>query len=170
MDRYCSECNTTMTPSLVGYLCSNCGNLQRFYTASDSMAQITTLPRIERVTVASSGDAVDSISSLAPDTTPNPVRTTLKRLLIPELSPPHPHQTLAMADELSTKGNDNIGAPLPAIEPLSSSSPAGIGISNTKDSGNSQHSASNYSSNSGWVWIIASLALAILALALYSFS
>ncbi len=168
MDRYCSECNTTMTPSLVGYLCSNCGNLQRFYTASDSMAQITTLPRIERVTVASSGDAVNSAGPLAPDTTPNPVRSTLKRLLVPELSPPHPHQTLAVADELSTKGSDNIGAPLPAIEPLSSSPP--IGIASTKDSGNSQHPASNYNSNSGWVWIIASLALAILALALYSFS
>ncbi len=147
-------------------MCSNCGNLQRFYTSSDSMAQITTLPSIEKVTVASGSYTASSVSPLAPDTTPNPMRSILKRLLVPELSPPHPHQTLAIADEPSMQDNDNIGAPLPAIEPLSSS--PSIGISNTKDSVNSQHSASRHSSNNGWIWIIASLvALAILALALY---
>ena len=44
MDRYCPECNSNMTPSLVGYLCPDCGNVQRFYTMTGTQLKSTAIP------------------------------------------------------------------------------------------------------------------------------
>ena len=96
MDRYCPECNATMTPSLVGYLCSNCGNMQRFHTQTATIS-----PRIE-VLPTSSEDSLDNTAE--PDSKPeakpnNKVKSTLKRLMVPELSPPHHEQLIAEGNQ-----------------------------------------------------------------------
>lgn len=99
MDRYCPECNSTMTPSLVGYLCVNCGHTQRFYSAQESALAMPT------ATFAS-----EPQNNTKPKQRPqaikhnsrpnNKVKSTLKRLMVPELAPPHHH--------LIGDGDDNI--------------------------------------------------------------
>ena len=107
MDRYCPECNSTMTPSLVGYLCPDCGHVQRFYTMTGTQLQSTSLP-IPKATSGADGAAEEklprtddkpkispeSISSNAYDDDSkdrNKVRGTLRRLMVPELPPAHDH-------------------------------------------------------------------------------
>lgn len=102
MDRYCPECNSTMTPSLVGYLCPNCGNMQRFYSQSTTIS-----PRAEIMDTATEEAPTETGQTQTPITTsptkaaevsPNKVRSTLKRLMVPELSPPH-HEQIIAGDE-----------------------------------------------------------------------
>jgi len=98
MDRYCPECNSTMTPSLVGYLCPSCGNMQRFYSQSTTIS-----PRVEVI----DADTAESAAEPSPialtttnitDKSSNKVRSTLKRLMVPELAPPH-HEQIIAADK-----------------------------------------------------------------------
>jgi len=97
MDRYCPECNSNMTPSLVGYLCPDCGNIQRFYTMTGTQLKSTSIPATK-----SAMDRDDSANKVLhtqdpiktqeyDDESRNKVRSTLKRLMIPELAPPHDH-------------------------------------------------------------------------------
>ena len=102
MDRYCPECNSTMTPSLVGYLCSSCGHMQRFYSAEESAMS---LPRPPTTSMQNTEHIKDTTGQ---HTKPkkhhkepkNKVRATLKRLMLPELTSPHTH--------LIGDGDDNI--------------------------------------------------------------
>ena len=108
MDRYCPECNSTMTPSLVGYLCPSCGNLQRFYTQSSTIT-----PRIE-----SNSPNMDQPTIEAPviTNTDNPngssqnrVRAMMRRMMVPELAPPHHEQLISDEDnELQAQKADRI--------------------------------------------------------------
>lgn len=97
MDRYCPECNATMTPSLVGYLCPNCGNMQRFHTQTATIS-----PRIEVLPAGESDDVEDTIKPHedvnSEASSNNKVKSTLKRLMVPELSPPHHEQLIAGGD------------------------------------------------------------------------
>ena len=96
MDRYCPECNSTMTPSLVGYLCANCGHMQRFYSES---ATIQAKP--EAISVNSVDTSDTPVNSSHPQKysdesqANNKVRSTLKRLMVPELAPPHHEQLIS---------------------------------------------------------------------------
>jgi len=96
MDRYCPECNSTMTPSLVGYLCPECGNMQRFYTATSISQPLQTdlpaAPGPENVSMGVSNDNADTPEQ-------KKIRSTLKRLMVPELSPPHHEQLLSEPSE-----------------------------------------------------------------------
>lgn len=99
MDRYCPECNSTMTPSLVGYLCPDCGHMQRFYTMTGTELQSTSIPAASAVDSSDEPEAPQQskskpVSSEAVRSEPrsnNGVRNTLKRLMVPELPPPHDH-------------------------------------------------------------------------------
>jgi DNA-directed RNA polymerase subunit M/transcription elongation factor TFIIS len=103
MDRYCPECNSTMTPSLVGYLCPNCGNMQRFYSQSTTIS-----PRVEimgtdteEATTRTDKTPITTAPTKATEPSQNKVRSTLKRLMVPELSPPH-HEQIIVGDEIAT--------------------------------------------------------------------
>ncbi len=116
MDRYCPECNSTMTPSLVGYLCSNCGNMQRFYTESNPLfISHTEMPMPSgSPSPQQPPTAVDSVGS-------NKIRSTLKRLMVPELPPPHGYDSTATVDGISrpvTGSSPQPSNPLPS-SPLS---------------------------------------------------
>lgn len=97
MDRYCPECNSTMTPSLVGYLCSECGHMQRFYAPSPVVSPSPTdqpaYPAPQTPLMSE-----DPVKNDTPEQ--RKIRSTLKRLMVPELSPPHHHQIIA--DESSS--------------------------------------------------------------------
>lgn len=100
MDRYCSECNSNMTPSLVGYLCSECGHVQRFYTDSSALVE----PLIRRdENISTNVSASDEISRSKPTANDNEerrkIRSTLKRLMVPELPPPHHEQIIGNLSE-----------------------------------------------------------------------
>lgn len=90
MDRYCPECNSTMTPSLVGHLCINCGHSQRFYS-NQGTTLAGPLPHPAPSPIATKPQSHQHHKS--PHNTPikpkNKVKSTLKRLMIPELSPPY---------------------------------------------------------------------------------
>jgi hypothetical protein len=80
-----------MTPSLVGYLCPECGNMQRFYTATSiSQPLQTDLPAAPGPKNSSTDVAVPAAET--PEQ--KKIRSTLKRLMVPELSPPHHEQLL----------------------------------------------------------------------------
>jgi DNA-directed RNA polymerase subunit M/transcription elongation factor TFIIS len=97
MDRYCPECNSNMTPSLVGYLCPNCGNIQRFYTMTGTQLKSTSIPATK--SAMNTDDSANKVlhtqdpikTQEYDDESRNKVRSTLKRLMIPELAPPHDH-------------------------------------------------------------------------------
>ena len=97
MDRYCPECNSTMTPSLVGYLCPDCGNVQRFYTMTGTQLKSTAIPATKSSLDSDepSENTITAENSINTqefdDESRNKVRSTLKRLMIPELAPPHDH-------------------------------------------------------------------------------
>jgi hypothetical protein len=98
MDRYCPECNSNMTPSLVGYLCPDCGHVQRFYTMTGTQLKSTSIPT-PKATLGADGPEEDKLPSAvkidanneANSNSNNKVRSTLKRLMVPELPPPHDH-------------------------------------------------------------------------------
>lgn len=100
MDRYCPECNSNMTPSLVGHLCINCGHSQRFYATKEA-----TLPnKAPHIIPLPSTTAEPTESTQIPKKkragnrySKNRVKSTLKRLMVPELPPPD--------DPLLTPGN-----------------------------------------------------------------
>jgi hypothetical protein len=85
-----------MTPSLVGYLCPECGNMQRFYTATSiSQPLQTDLPAAPGPKNSSTDVAVPAAET--PEQ--KKIRSTLKRLMVPELSPPHHEQLLSEPSE-----------------------------------------------------------------------
>lgn len=103
MDRYCPECNSTMTPSLVGYLCVNCGHAQRFYSAQEAALATPKTPTItsthsNRTTSKTKEKHISQPKRK--NKSNNKVKSTLKRLMVPEIAPPHPH--------LIGEGDDNI--------------------------------------------------------------
>lgn len=92
MDRYCPECNSTMTPSLVGYLCANCGHAQRFYSAKGMAVTPSAVPSLMHASTATSKDHQRHHTPKHQQAKPkDKVKTTLKRLMVPELAPPHAH-------------------------------------------------------------------------------
>jgi len=117
MDRYCPECNSTMTPSLVGYLCPDCGHMQRFYTMTGTQLQSTSLP-VPKSTSGVDDVPKDKLPKLdqanekidtGSETARNDVRSTLKRLMVPELPPAHDHGEPAKVKSesaISTEGRD----------------------------------------------------------------
>lgn len=98
MDRYCPECNSSMTPSLVGYLCPDCGHLQRFYTDTATLSPATT-QKEESLSASTGSDTAASDMQASSGTAESPerkkIRSTLKRLMVPELPPPHHEQLIA---------------------------------------------------------------------------
>lgn len=95
-----------MTPSLVGYLCSNCGNAQRFYTDSGVMPANPS-PMPVHVSNPLPSQPVEASGRISPD---NKLQATLKRLMVPELPPPHSHQPSSRVDGISyTSGTLGIG-------------------------------------------------------------
>lgn len=103
MDRYCPECNSTMTPSLVGYLCVNCGHAQRFYSAQESALAAPKIPIVPSTSDNQSTSKPkyhNTHHAKSTKRSKNQVKSTLKRLMVPELAPPHPH--------LIGDGDDNI--------------------------------------------------------------
>lgn len=103
MDRYCPECNSTMNPSLVGYLCINCGHVQRFYSAGESALAAPKTPMISATGnnhTANKPKHHNKPHGNNIKQSNNRVKSTLKRLMVPELAPPHPH--------LIGDGDDNI--------------------------------------------------------------
>lgn len=97
MDRYCPECNSTMTPSLVGYLCANCGSMQRFYTDTGPMPTNPS-PMPVHTSNPLPSQPSEASSRVLPD---NKLQATLKRLLVPELPPPHSHDQATYVDSIS---------------------------------------------------------------------
>lgn len=94
MDRYCPECNSNMTPSLVGYLCVNCGHVQRFYSAKGATMSAPVAPALihSSATTPDEHERNHHHKSTQKHAKPkNKVKTTLKRLMVPELAPPHAH-------------------------------------------------------------------------------
>ena len=97
MDRYCTECNSTMTPSLVGYLCPECGHMQRFYSTATQQPLAKT--GTDQLSAGSDDEPSDEPKIT---TTPNKketagqkkIHSTLKRLMVPELAPPHHEQII----------------------------------------------------------------------------
>lgn len=101
MNRYCSECNATMTPSLVGYLCPDCGHMQRFYASATQ--ETMTKNTAEQLSAGSNAEQADEpvmVTAPAKNETPEQkkIRSTLKRLMVPELAPPH-HEQIILEDE-----------------------------------------------------------------------
>lgn len=90
MDRYCPECNSNMTPSLVGYLCVNCGHVQRFYSAQES-ALVSPVIHQQLSPNTSNTSSHPKLHKKASTKPQNSVKQTIKRLMVPELSPPHSH-------------------------------------------------------------------------------
>jgi len=85
-----------MTPSLVGYLCVNCGHAQRFYSAQEAALATPKTPSI--TTTHSNSNSTNSKTQEKHLSQPkrknksnNKVKSTLKRLMVPEIAPPHPH-------------------------------------------------------------------------------
>ena len=127
MDRYCPECNSTMTPSLVGYLCSNCGGVQRFYTDTGPMPANPSpmpvhlsnpSPMPVHIANPLPGQPSEASSRVLPD---NKLQATLKRLMVPEVPPPHSHEPSSGVDGiqcisgiLDSRGPANNPSPTPA--------------------------------------------------------
>lgn len=107
MDRYCSECNSTMTPSLVGYLCPNCGNLQRFYTMTGTQLKAISPPRMggsedNKPIVAIEHETKKAIPEAgSSEKLHKKIKKTMKRLMVPELPPPHEVQKMQTTKSLS---------------------------------------------------------------------
>lgn len=97
MDRYCPECNSTMTPSLVGYLCVNCGHLQRFYSANEAGLATPIATKAAPITGSAENPNKPHKSEVKKQ---NKIKSTLSRLMVPEIAPPHHH--------LIGDGGDNI--------------------------------------------------------------
>lgn len=92
MDRYCPECNSTMTPSLVGHLCINCGHTQRFYSPQESSMTLPTTEVGPSVASSTKSEPKHTNKPKKRHTKPNnKIKSTLKRLMVPEIAPPHPH-------------------------------------------------------------------------------
>lgn len=111
MDRYCPECNSTMTPSLVGYLCSNCGHMQRFYSQSATIQARPEQVGVDSVDVTDKKPITSGQQQSQPSVTMpnNKVRSTLKRLMVPELAPPHHEQLISYeAKEIPAQKADKI--------------------------------------------------------------
>ena len=128
MDRYCPECNSTMTPSLVGYLCSNCGNTQRFYTDSGVMPANPS-PMPVHVSNPLPSQPTETSNKVSSD---NKLQSTLKRLMVPELPPPHSHdQSASYLDSISrpsdTSGIACISGVLDSSGPANHQSPETAG-------------------------------------------
>ena len=152
MDRYCPECNSTMTPSLVGYLCPECGHMQRFYTSSMVAPAIDQDNQPAAPSPITTGTESQRIANQAPETAEQKkIRSTLKRLMVPELSPPHHEQLIAESSEPAQPTNSAV---MPEISPLSRQIPA-----------DSVQEPQKHSKT--WLWIVLSLfvfAVATLAL------
>ena len=174
MDRYCPECNSTMTPSLVGYLCTDCGNVQRFYTMSGTQLQSTSIPtpkslgslddrredKIPKLDENNNNIDQESISEK------NTVKKTLKRLMIPELAPPHDHGEPAKVmsksnvsestnifgnyDDLLETSSGESDATAPAVKEEMPPSPTIAEIQDVKNTNTSKRLPA-------WVWIISGI-------------
>lgn len=83
-----------MKPSLVGYLCVNCGHVQRFYSDSES-AMAAPAPQIMPMVAHA---APKSTSEPKNNTKPSKrqIKATLKRLMVPELPEPHDYHASAV--------------------------------------------------------------------------
>lgn len=92
MDRYCPECHSNMTPSLVGYLCVNCGHAQRFYSNTEAAMANPVIPvenpAADAPISANSEPKIESIKGK------RQIKSTLKRLMVPELPEPHHHEII----------------------------------------------------------------------------
>lgn len=92
MDRYCPECHSHMTPSLVGYLCVNCGHAQRFYSNTEAAMAKPVMPvKNHEPELAKSIKTEPKNTS---KTGKRQIKSTLKRLMVPELPEPHHHPAL----------------------------------------------------------------------------
>lgn len=155
MDRYCPECNSTMTPSLVGHLCTECGHMQRFYTASAVAPSALdqdqpTAPAPETITPFESSTSTDTPEQ-------KKIRSTLKRLMVPELSPPHHHQLITgekSLDSTTAQASSAISTQMGQTAPQIMAEPA------------------TPKKSKAWVWVLATVVvvMAVAVAALYLLS
>lgn len=162
MNRYCTECNSITTPSLVGYLCPECGNVQRFYSATDSAMLGSSLARVEAADTSSADMNVmpSQLAKLSSETkqtySNNKVKSMLKRLVVPELAPPH--QTLIDSGSVVSPSlnNNHIGV-------TDQTNTINNGIENTREGSdrsdlsqrdNLEATVATQKDPSVWTWII----------------
>jgi len=142
-----------MTPSLVGYLCSNCGNTQRFYTDSGVMpANPSPMPvHISNPLPSQATEASNKVSS------DNKLQSTLKRLMVPELPPPHSHvQANNYVDSISNPASPSGIVMASDIDPTGNETPAQASSTSTMP-------ATVNSKSSLWIWVSLVLILLLAA-------
>ena len=185
MDRYCPECNSNMTPSLVGYLCPDCGHMQRFYTMSGTQLQKTSIPlpksisgvddspirKPEDTLKSQSAASVASTTSNSGDVKGN-VRSMLKRLMVPELPPPHSHggpakiATTTKPSEASTSVFENyddlLDTAIKDTEPINySPAPLPEEMPNQASASNQQTEATGHKHIPLWIWLVSAFIIFI---------
>lgn len=89
MEAHCPDCNTELTPSIVGYLCHGCGNVHTFNKVSELIrtGSLNTKNN-SSASKTSSQKSSHSVFSNAPISKPQKTkfRHKLKKAFVPEIT------------------------------------------------------------------------------------
>jgi hypothetical protein len=149
-----------MTPSIVGYLCVNCGHAQRFYSNTEAALatpahQIGTTP--SNLSISNKTEPqIDPIRSKAQ------IKSTLKRLMVPELPEAHPHAPLPVGSSPQNVGSVAGMTPLAGAVGASNTTPA---AAPNQSSNLSELQAALHPKQDTSLWVLIVLAVLMLAFA-----
>lgn len=107
MDLLCPNCENTLTPSVVGYLCVGCGEVHKFYRTPDGTPIDPDIKRrIDNTPTNTTGQPLATVSSIQqPANHTNStqfkrtLKTRLKQMVVPELPPVIDDAELKSADK-----------------------------------------------------------------------